>query len=80
MSMRTHRLTTYLQAEEAYTLIEFLDRVRDMLLEGVPSFSVQYVTRAVHLVGWVIANFVFALTRIQPDDCGLRPLGDCHGV
>ncbi len=31
--MRTHRLTTYLQAEEACTLIEFLDQVRDMLLE-----------------------------------------------
>ena len=32
--MRTHRLTTYLQAEEACTLIEFLDQVRDMLLEA----------------------------------------------
>ena len=32
-SMRTHRLTTYLQAEQACTLIEFLDQVRDMLLE-----------------------------------------------
>lgn len=31
--MRTHRLTTYLRAEEACTLIEFLDQVRDMLLE-----------------------------------------------
>ena len=31
--MRTHRLTTYLQAEEACSLIEFLDQVRDMLLE-----------------------------------------------
>jgi len=34
MSMRTHRLTTYLQAEEACSLIEFLDQVRDMLLEA----------------------------------------------
>lgn len=34
MSMRTHRLTTYLQAEEACTLIEFLDQVRVMLLEA----------------------------------------------
>ena len=33
MSMRTHRLTTYLRAEDACTLIEFLDQVRDMLLE-----------------------------------------------
>jgi hypothetical protein len=32
--MRTHRLTTYLQAEEACTLIEFLDQLRDMLLEA----------------------------------------------
>jgi len=33
MSMHTHRLTTYLRAEDAFTLIEFLDQVRDMLLE-----------------------------------------------
>ena len=32
--MRTHRLTTYLRAEDACTLIEFLDQVRDMLLEA----------------------------------------------
>lgn len=32
--MRTHRLTTYLQAEEACSVIEFLDQVRDMLLEA----------------------------------------------
>lgn len=31
--MRTHRLTTYLQAEEACSLIEFLDQLRVMLLE-----------------------------------------------
>jgi hypothetical protein len=31
--MRTHRLTTYLRAEEACSVIEFLDQVRDMLLE-----------------------------------------------
>lgn len=34
MSMRTHKLTTYLRAEDACTLIEFLDQVRDMLLEA----------------------------------------------
>lgn len=34
MSMRTHRLTTYLQAEEACTLIEFLDQVREVLLQA----------------------------------------------
>jgi hypothetical protein len=33
MSMRTHRLTTYLRPEDAYTLVEFLDQVRDMLME-----------------------------------------------
>ena len=32
MSMRVHKLTTYLRAEDAYTIIEFLDQVRDMLL------------------------------------------------
>ena len=36
--MRTHRLTTYLQAEEACTLIEFLDQMRDMLLEAYCNF------------------------------------------
>jgi hypothetical protein len=34
MSMRTHRLTTYLQAEEACSLIEFLDQVREVLLQA----------------------------------------------
>lgn len=34
MSMRTHRLTTYLQAEEAWTLIEFLDQVREVLMQA----------------------------------------------
>lgn len=32
--MRTHRLTTYLRADEACSLIEFLDQLRDMLLEA----------------------------------------------
>jgi hypothetical protein len=32
MSLRVHKLTTYLQPEEAYTLIEFLDQMRDVLL------------------------------------------------
>jgi hypothetical protein len=32
--MRTHRLTTYLRAEEAFTLIEFLDQVREMLMQA----------------------------------------------
>lgn len=31
--MRIHKLATYLNAEEAYTLIEFLDQVRDMLMQ-----------------------------------------------
>jgi hypothetical protein len=34
MSMHVHKLTTYLQAEEACTLIEFLDQVRDMLMQA----------------------------------------------
>jgi len=32
MSMRVHKLTTYLRAEDAYTIIEFIDQVRDMLM------------------------------------------------
>jgi hypothetical protein len=32
MSMHTHRLITYLQPGEAYTLIEFLDQVREVLM------------------------------------------------
>lgn len=32
MSMRVHKLTTYLRAEDACTIIEFLDQVRDMLM------------------------------------------------
>lgn len=32
MSMRVHKLTTYLRAEDAYTIIEFLDQLRDMLM------------------------------------------------
>jgi hypothetical protein len=34
MSMRTHKLTTYLQVQEACTLIEFLDQVREVLLQA----------------------------------------------
>ena len=34
MSMRVHKLTTYLQAEEACTLIEFLDQVREVLMQA----------------------------------------------
>ena len=33
MSMRIHKLTTYLQPEDAYTIIEFLDQLRDMLMQ-----------------------------------------------
>ena len=32
MSMRVHKLTTYLRAEEVYTIIEFLNQLRDMLM------------------------------------------------
>jgi hypothetical protein len=34
MSMRTHRLTTYLRPEQAFTLIEFLDQVREVLMQA----------------------------------------------
>ncbi len=34
MSMRVHKLTTYLQAEEACTLIEFLDQLREVLMHA----------------------------------------------
>ena len=34
MTMRVHKLTTYLRAEEACTLIEFLDQVRDLLMQA----------------------------------------------
>jgi hypothetical protein len=32
--MRTHRLTIYLQAHEACSLIEFLDQVREVLMQA----------------------------------------------
>ena len=31
--MRVSKLTTYLRPEDAYTLVEFLDQVREMLLQ-----------------------------------------------
>lgn len=34
MSMRTHRLTTYLQAHQAHSLIDFLDQVREVLMQA----------------------------------------------
>lgn len=34
MSMRTLSLTTHLQPEDAYTLIEFLDQLRDALMHS----------------------------------------------
>jgi hypothetical protein len=34
MSMRTHKFTTYLQPEEAYTLIELLDQMRESLMQA----------------------------------------------
>ena len=34
MSMRIHKLTTYLQAEEACSLIEFLEQLRERLLQS----------------------------------------------
>ncbi|BBB62222.1 hypothetical protein UNDKW_5966 (plasmid) [Undibacterium sp. KW1] len=34
MSMRIHKLNTYLRPEDAYTIVEFLDQVRDMLMQA----------------------------------------------
>ena len=34
MSMRVHRLVTYMQAEDAYTLVEFLDQLRATLMQA----------------------------------------------
>jgi hypothetical protein len=34
MSMRIHRLATTMQAEEAYTLVEFLDQLREVLMHA----------------------------------------------
>ncbi len=34
MSMRVHQLTTYLRPEDAYTIVEFLDQLRDMLMQA----------------------------------------------
>ncbi|MFY7906559.1 MAG: hypothetical protein ACOVO0_10505 [Burkholderiaceae bacterium] len=34
MNMRVHRLATTMQAEEAYTLVEFLDQLREVLMQA----------------------------------------------
>jgi hypothetical protein len=34
MSMHIHKLATYLRPEEASTLIEFLDQLREMLMQA----------------------------------------------
>ena len=34
MSMRVHKLATYLRPDEAYTLIAFLDQMREVLLQA----------------------------------------------
>lgn len=33
MIMRVHQIVTHLRPEDAYTLIEFLDQLRDMLMQ-----------------------------------------------
>lgn len=33
MTMRVSRITTYLRPEDAYTLVEFLDQLREMLMQ-----------------------------------------------
>jgi hypothetical protein len=32
MTMRMNKITTYLRAEDAHTIIEFLDQLREMLI------------------------------------------------
>lgn len=32
--MQVNKLTTYLRPEDAYTIVEFLDQVRDMLMQA----------------------------------------------
>ena len=32
MTLRIHKLATHLRADEAYTLIEFLDQLREVLM------------------------------------------------
>jgi hypothetical protein len=34
MSMHVHKLATHLRAEEAATLVEFLDQLREMLMQA----------------------------------------------
>jgi hypothetical protein len=34
MSMRIHKLTTHLRPEDAYAIIEFLDKVREILMQS----------------------------------------------
>ena len=34
MSMRIHKLATHLGPEDAFTLIEFLDQLRDVLIQA----------------------------------------------
>ena len=34
MSRRVHPLITYLRAEDAYTIVEFLDQLREVLLQA----------------------------------------------
>ncbi len=34
MSMRVNKLTTFLEPDEAYTIIEFIDQLRDVLMQN----------------------------------------------
>lgn len=34
MTMRVSKITTHLRAEDAYTIVEFLDQVREMLMQA----------------------------------------------
>ncbi len=43
MTMSVSRITTYLRPEDAHTLIEFLDQLRDMLIKRVSRRAVSTV-------------------------------------
>ncbi|XVJ69167.1 MAG: hypothetical protein HEQ39_13725 [Rhizobacter sp.] len=46
MNMRVHRLVTHLQAEEAYTVVEFLDQLRAVLMQSYGQEITQMLKQA----------------------------------
>jgi hypothetical protein len=58
MNMRIHRLATYMQAQEAYTVVEFLDQLREVLM---------------HAYGEEITRMLAAQTGVAPISRTLSP-------